>query len=204
MRIDRAPLPREMYLLLLIAAVLLAGCGDAGKGSAESTDGRRVHSVSENGDTAFLVKRGDPEMERAQERARCTLSEFRRRFRDPPATQTALGLKATFREDGAAEHLWLHVVSAAADSAITGTVANDPGILRGLAFGDTVTVWPAEVADWYAIDRDTLVGGFTMRVWRARMTPAERAADDRAKPYAVDPDSAAWRRLEPFCVPARL
>ncbi len=189
-----------MYLLILVA-LLLAACGD----SAESNDGRpAVHSVSENGDTAYVVERDDPEMEQARERSRCTLSEFRRRFRDPPATQTALWLKGEFRDDEATEFLWVRVFALDGDTILRGTVSSDPGMVRHVQAGDTVALWPAEVADWYAVDRDTLVGGFATRLFRARLPPADRAAEDAGRRYVIDPDSSAWLRLEPFCIPARL
>jgi len=194
-----------MYRLLLIATVLLAACGDAHGGSADPGDGRpRVHSVSEDGDTAFLVKRDDAEMERARERARCTLSEFRRRFRDPPATQTQLSLKGIFQDEESTEHLWLDVLAVNGDTTFVGTVANDPGMVRSVAFGDTVTIGSAQVSDWQAVDRDTLVAGFTTRILMGRKRGGEPAGQDTTLGYKIDSDEHAWRRLERFCVPARL
>ncbi|HEU4453445.1 MAG TPA: DUF2314 domain-containing protein [Longimicrobium sp.] len=190
-----------MPFLVLIAALLLGACGD---GSAEPGDGGRVHvaSVSEDGDTAFSVERDDPEMDRARERARCTVSELIRRFRAPPATQTELMLKGAFRDEWGTEYMWMEVLRIEGDSMFVGTVANHPGIVRSVSFGDTVSIFPAEVSDWYAVDRDTLIAGFTTRVHRARQGLA--LGHDTARGYTVDSEEHAWRRLESFCVPARL
>jgi uncharacterized protein YegJ (DUF2314 family) len=190
-----------MYLLLLIAAVLLASCGDA---RDEAADRPHVQSVSEDGDTTYAVRPDDPEMRAARERARCTVSEFIRRFHHPPATQTEVKLKGVFRDDEGTEYLWLDVLRVDGDSVFVGTVANDPGRVRSLAYGDTVTIRSGEVADWYAVDRDTLIAGFTTRVLRAKTSGADPAGRDTADGYVIDPDSIAWRRLERFCVPARL
>ena len=42
---------------------------------------------------------------------------------------------------------------------------------------------PSQITDWMYIDKGRLVGGYTTRLIRARMTPAERAALDKASPY---------------------
>jgi uncharacterized protein YegJ (DUF2314 family) len=147
-----------------------------------------VHSVSEAGDTAFLIDRADAAMIEARRRARCTLPEFVRRFRAPPSDQSALGLKARFKETAGTEYLWLHVLSVSADTFIRGIVENDPGIVQRVHYQDTVRVGPDAVADWYAVERDTLVAGFTLRVYRERLSPLERARDDSARAYVVSID----------------
>jgi uncharacterized protein YegJ (DUF2314 family) len=160
---------------------------------------RRVHSVSEDGDTAFIVSRADAEMARARRRARCTLPEFVRRFRAPPPGQSALELKARFEEGTETEYLWLEVISVSADTLIRGVVDNDPGILRRVRYQDTVSVGPDAVADWYAVERDTLVAGFTLRVYRERLPPVERAREDSAQGYVVPADPLPPGQLTNRC-----
>ena len=158
-----------------------------------------VHSVSADGDTAFLVASDDPDLRLACRVAQCTLHEFRERFQAPPVSQTDLMLKAAFRDSASTEHLWLEVLALVGDSAFRGRIANDPGMLRHLTYGDTVLVHRLDVDDWYAVDRDTLIAGFSIRAYRNRMTEVARTQYDSAQGYAVDSDRAARGRLTMRC-----
>lgn len=179
-------MPRPITLLLLAFAV---SCEDLPRSKGEERF--PVHSVSEDGDTAVMFASDDPDMLRARRLARCTIGEFRRRLVSPPAGQTELMLKAAFRDDGETEHMWISIHRADGDSAFDGTLANDPASIRQLSYGDTVRVRTADVSDWFAIERDTLVAGFSMRVYDPR-----RPGGVHEKPkYVIDSEESALRRL---------
>jgi uncharacterized protein YegJ (DUF2314 family) len=132
---------------------------------APADSGRAIHSVSEAGDTTYYVDPDDADLRRAKARALCTLPEFLRRLRDPRPGQSELMLKGTIRAAGQTEHLWMTPLEATGDSAFVAVVENDPAAIPGLSYGDTVVIHRADVADWYAVERDTLIAGFTMRVF---------------------------------------
>jgi uncharacterized protein YegJ (DUF2314 family) len=54
-------------------------------------------------------------------------------------------------------------------------VDNRPRYIAGLKVGDKVSVNPDEISDWSFVRNDQLVGGYTIRVLYAEMSPAEQA-----------------------------
>lgn len=190
----------------LIGSLLLglAACGgmEDRAGADESTPpGRRVVSVSGDGDTAFAVHSEDPDFRRAAELARCTLPRFVERFASPPAGQTQLMLKAAFHDAAGTEYMWVDVLAVTGDTLFDGILRNDPATLTHLSWGDTVRVRAPDVADWFAVQRDTLVAGFSMRIDHRRLPAAERPAYERARGFIVDSERNALRRLAMDCRP---
>lgn len=173
---------RAAFVLLTLA---VAACGDVRQGGAHNP--MRVLSVSADGDTAFAIQSGDRELLRARRLAQCTLGEFSRRLGSPPPGQTELMLKVAFHQGGETEHLWMRIHHAEGDSAFVGTIANDPSSIPSLAYGDTARVRAPDVSDWYAVENDTLVAGFSRRVY-------DRRLGDTGK-YRTDSEDAALRRL---------
>ncbi len=120
-------------------------------------------------------------MEEAIVRAKSTLKIFFDAFCNPTAEQTGFLLKVYFEDDQCSEHIWL------ADLEFTGplpsgVIANEPS-LSGLSFMQRIAFDPSQISDWMFVDSGRLVGGFTTRVIRDRMTPEERAELDAASPY---------------------
>src|SRR5262245_8855235 len=166
--------------LLAVVTSSVAACGRAPDLAQQEGD-PRVTFVSADGDTATRVDRDDFRWEQARRDARCTLAEFVRRFRNPPPTQSELDLKVGLDlSPEQTEHVWLRVLAVEGDTAFRGTVNNDPSDTSRYHFGDTVSVSWRRVSDWYAVDRDTLIGGFTIRYARLSLTKAERAQFDSA------------------------
>lgn len=183
---------------LVCTASSCRGWNDDGRDAAQPGQAR-VHSVSADGDTAFLVASNDSNMLAARRDAQCTLHEFVRRFESAPATQAELMLKAAFHDSVNTEHLWMRVHRIVGDSLYQGVVENDPGVLRHLAYGDTVDVPRRDVDDWFAVDADTLVAGFSIRARRRTLSPNERARADSVAGYVVDSDVSARGRLTWRC-----
>jgi uncharacterized protein YegJ (DUF2314 family) len=191
-------LRRAIDCLATFCVVAATACGTAAQSDAP-VGKPPVHSVSADGDTALLVASDDAGFARARRDAHCTLHEFRERFRSPPASQSELMLKAAFRDTANVEHLWVRVTDIAGDSLYRGVIENDPATLRHFSFGDTVQVPSADVDDWFAVDRDTLIAGFSLRVYRERLTAIDRAHADSARGYVVDGERSARGRLTWRC-----
>jgi uncharacterized protein YegJ (DUF2314 family) len=79
------------------------------------------------------------------------------------------------------EHIWLADLDFSRPKP-RGVVANEPKI-QGLRFKHPVDFDPAYVSDWMYVDNGTLVGGYTTRVLRKRLTPEERKELDARVPY---------------------
>jgi len=132
-------------------------------------------------DPVVRVTDTDGDMNAAIVRAQASLDQFFENFSNPKATQQSFLLKVRFEIKGEVEHIWL------ADLNITtlemsGTVANEPQI-RALTFMQQVKFVRAQITDWMYLDDGFLVGGFTTKAIRSRLSANQRAKFDAATPY---------------------
>ena len=135
--------------------------------------------------TVEMVAEDDSAMEAAMETARATLDQVVQRIQHPPARQTHLSLKVRLEEGAVVEHIWLTGLGYARER-FQGRIDNEPLDLRRVRLGDTVSVTREQVSDWMAVDDGRLAGGYTLRVLRDRMSPAERAELDRSMGVRVE------------------
>ena len=204
-----------MYAL---ASALGGGCASreaAGEGppSGDSARAGTRRTVDENGDSVWISADGDtvhsrdpddPGYLRARQDAQCSLNDFVRRLADPPRTQSELAFKAAIDDSLEVEHVWFQALSAIGDSAVRGEVESAAVLVRGVERGDTLVVPLREIEDWMAVDRDTVVAGFSMRLYRDRLNRDQRARYDSATGYRFGPDAENWRTLAAGCPGGRL
>ncbi len=135
--------------------------------------------------TAIDVTADDEDMRQAVDKAALTLPAFVQRLTQPPPTQTHVALKGRFEENGQVEHLWLSQVTVE-ENGFKGTIDNDPLTLKGVHAGTQVSLATDHVSDWMAIDDGVLVGGFSIRLLRNRMSNSERASFDHSVDFVVE------------------
>jgi uncharacterized protein YegJ (DUF2314 family) len=128
----------------------------------------------------------------AIEQARATVPELLRRLRSPSATQTFASVKIPLREGETVEHVWLSQLGVDGHR-VHGRIDNDVETLRGWSLGDTVSIALDSVTDWLVIDDSLGIGGYSIRVLRARLSARERAQWDAEAPYRFAEDSASTR-----------
>ncbi len=165
------------FARLSCAVMLAAGAVACGRGSepANSWDDPAITSVP--GD--------DREMNAIIAEARRTIGEFKSLLAAKAATQTYASIKVRFEEAGKVEHIWLDDVRATQDS-FEGVIGNTPVDIHRLKLGETVKVRLEDVSDWMVVDDGKLIGGRSIRLFRARMKPDERAAFDREMPFRIE------------------
>jgi uncharacterized protein YegJ (DUF2314 family) len=156
---------RALVVVGVLCLVLAPGCG------------RRGTTISVSGD--------DPEMNAAMQKARSQVSSFLDRLRQPKTTDRHFSVKVPLRDGERVEHFWLEDVRYE-NGMFRGTLGNDPEVVRGHKFGEPVEVAADGISDWMYVDGDHLVGGFTIRVLRDRMSPAERAELDHRLDFKID------------------
>jgi uncharacterized protein YegJ (DUF2314 family) len=132
-------------------------------------------------DRTIGVAGDDREMNAAISEARRTIKQFYDAFANPRKGQTSFLLKVVFVSDDQVEHIWL------ADLELSGTkpkgvIANEPQS-RGFRFKQTVEFDLTRISDWMYVDNGTLVGGYTSRLLRNRLSPEERKKLDAQVPY---------------------
>jgi len=132
-----------------------------------------------------FIAEDDPQMKAAIEKARATLPEFVRALKAPKTSQTGFSINTPITDGKNTEHMWLHPVTF--DGAkYHGTVNNQPEKVTGVRLGSKRSIGAELVSDWMYLENKKLVGGFTIRVVRDKLTPKERQEFDRKAPFVLD------------------
>ena len=66
-----------------------------------------------------------------------------------------------------------------------GLVNNNPEKTIAVKYGDTVIVRRNEISDWMYLDNNVLVGGYTIRVIRNKMSKEERIRMDKEAGFII-------------------
>jgi uncharacterized protein YegJ (DUF2314 family) len=127
----------------------------------------------------------DAEMNSAMEKARADLAPFLKALSQPSSTRDHLAIKVGFSDDYGNEYLWLSDVRYQ-DGIFRGTVSNQPETVKSTYYGASVSVPAQQIADWMFIENGRLVGGYTMRVMRGRLSNEERAEFDANIGFVID------------------
>jgi uncharacterized protein YegJ (DUF2314 family) len=127
----------------------------------------------------------DSAMNAAIAKAHATIGDFVRRLDRPPLSQTDVSLKVRLTDGREVEHVWLADVHHNG-TRFWGRISNDVEHLTNYHLGDSVSVELPEVSDWLAVDAGRLVGGYSIRLLRERMSPTERAEFDRQVPFRME------------------
>jgi uncharacterized protein YegJ (DUF2314 family) len=133
----------------------------------------------------YRVPADDSHMNAAIAKARATVRTFEAALRAPKASQSGFSIKVRIEDGDAVEHFWLSDVTFNG-SVFHGKIANDAETVKTVAFGDPVSARPAEISDWMYVDHGILVGGYTLRVLRDRLSPSERNEFDKSVPFRVN------------------
>lgn len=142
-------------LLLLIAALVVAGCGDD-KGATREI-------IQREGEPDYIRTSDDELLEKAVAEAKRTLPTFDETLRAKAANTTDFALKKGFGygEDGGEEHIWLINVEPT-ENGYRGEINNDPVEATFLKLGEIVEIKPEEVSDWMYFEDGKLRGGYTV------------------------------------------
>ena len=163
--------PHFLYLIPLLA---LAGC--ASQQSAHPGGHPVSREMRQQGiePEYFVVTDQDREMKQAVRQARRNVGIFITALQHPSATQHDFEVKKPFIQGDAKEHIWLANVTYSGRR-FHGYVDNKPQNIKGLKFGQRVSVNPDEISDWAFVDNGKLVGGYTIRVLCNGCDPARKA-----------------------------
>ena len=135
----------------------------------------------------YTVNDDDKQLEHASGHARRTVGQFITALRSPQPGQRDFQVKKLFvTKDGQAEHIWLADVKFNGNRFV-GVVDNRPAHIPGLKVGDRASVNPDEISDWSYVDHGKLVGGYTIRVLYAELTPEERQDFEKRADFHITP-----------------
>jgi uncharacterized protein YegJ (DUF2314 family) len=123
----------------------------------------------------------DAQMDAAISEAKASIRNFFEAFFHPKEGQRGFLVKVVFDEDDRREHIWMADLNFHGEKP-TGVIANEPG-LPSLKFMQRVAFEASYISDWMYIEDGYLVGGYTTRVIRDRMSAEERKRHDAQAPY---------------------
>jgi uncharacterized protein YegJ (DUF2314 family) len=134
-------------------------------------------------DQTVMFSADDPAMNAAIQQAKATFGQFLQIFFKRSPNQTAFLIKAFFVSNGQSEHIWVADLVFTGDSS-HGVLANEP-TLPGMKFKQEVKFHPSQITDWMDIEDGYLVGGYTTRLIRDRLSPDERKTLDAHSPFKI-------------------
>ncbi len=154
---------------LLAAGLLLAACT-----SPDSSSATDIIDVSAH----------DPEMLASMKQARATLPQFLAAVQHPDSASSNFAVKLPFADGEKKEYIWLSE-PALENGRWYGTVDNTPEYTHEVKEGERVAFDTANVADWNYTRNGELVGGYSIRLLRSRMSAAERAEFDKSTGWII-------------------
>lgn len=136
-----------------------------------------------SGDQIVSFESDDHEMAAAVDAAKASLRQFLETFLEPERGQESFLLKVAFIEGEQVEHIWVADLELDGMN-FRGVIANEPS-LPCFRFKQPVEFEPRQITDWMFIQDGRLMGGYTTRLIRQRMTPEERESFDTSVPFVL-------------------
>ena len=145
-----------------------------------------ISTYAMDADSVVSVRADDPEMKAAIDAARQSVGQFIEAFSNPKPGQRSFLVKIAFPNGTAEEHLWIADLDFHGRTP-TGVIADTP-TRSDLKYMQRVNIDISHLSDWMYVENGKLVGGFTTRLLRKRMTSSQRKEMDASCGYAIDED----------------
>ena len=117
----------------------------------------------------------EKKMEQAITDARASFDEFLTRFRNPKPGDRAFNVKVRIADKNGVEHFWVGDLKLDSEP-YSGTIGNDPGIVKNVKLGQTYNFKRADISDWMYIAEGKMEGNYTLRVELESMPPKQAEA----------------------------
>ena len=127
--------------------------------------------------TIYNVESANLSMNQAIEKARLTLKEFDTALLSNNPNFKSFALKVRFGTHKGGEHIWVSEVSIK-DDAYYGVVDNLPESTNEVTVDELIKIDKQGISDWMYLNNAKVRGGYTIRLLRQRMDPAERTTFD--------------------------
>ena len=121
------------------------------------------------------VADGDKAMEAAVAKAVATTNDFVTAYRAKKPGAKNFFLKKPYpTPSGSVEHMWIEITAEGDDGVFAGIISNNAEETKKVKLGQKVFVRLDEISDWKYEDGKKLIGGYTIRYFLDKMSPAER------------------------------
>ena len=152
---------------------------------AKNTD-QEVVTKRENHPHVYHIPDESERMNAGMEKARHTISYFKRSLTTPQSHQQYFSLKAKIVDGNMIEHIWLTDVTFDDSDNFYGHIGNEPLNVRNVKMGQKVGVALPNVSDWMIIENGQLIGGYTIRAIRDGKTGKDLAEFDKSIGLFID------------------
>lgn len=151
-----------------------------------SCDNPTTNKQERTGEPDYYTLSGDDlEMNEAKKTAYQTLNIFTTAFESNNPNYKEFAVKVRFETAKGGEHIWISDLSLE-DGDFYGVVNNSPVGTVEVKLGDNIRINKSNISDWMYIDNQKLVGGFTIRVLRDRMSEEEKKQFDLERDYIIE------------------
>ncbi|MBB4602755.1 uncharacterized protein YegJ (DUF2314 family) [Hymenobacter luteus] len=133
----------------------------------------------------YNVTAEDTEMNHAIRQGKATLPQFLATISKADSTISNPAVKVHYDDGERKEFLWIGD-PILEEGQWYGTVDNTPEYTKQVVAGQKVRIDTAIVVDWNYTQNNHLVGGYTVKLLRNRMTPEERAEFDQSTDLIFD------------------
>lgn len=116
------------------------------------------------------VKSEDEAMNWAMEKSRLTLHYFKNCLKNPHPSQQYFSVKVRIEDNGMIEHIWLTEPSFDEEGNLFGVVGNEPIDVKSVKFNQKIGIDNSLVSDWMILENGRLIGGYTIRVVRDKLS----------------------------------
>jgi uncharacterized protein YegJ (DUF2314 family) len=131
------------------------------------------------------VEDSDKQFDRATEQAQRSLGFFMAALKAKKSGDSGFEIKKAFVDGDKVEHLWISDVTYDGTN-FRGKINNQPIDVKNVRLGQAATVAPKDVTDWMFVKDGKLIGGYTTRVFYARLSPEQRAQFDQQADFKID------------------
>ncbi len=132
-------------------------------------------------DTIRAGEDDEAKLQAAVDAARQSIGQFLDSFADPKPDQDSFLVSVAFIEGTRFERIWVSGLDFSGET-LRGVIASEPA-LAGFVFGQPVEFTYPQITDWMYVEDGRLVGGYTMRVIRDRLSADKRAQFDAEVPF---------------------
>lgn len=133
----------------------------------------------------YQVKGDDPQLIQAIEKAKHTLKYFKDCLVSPKPYQTYFSIKTKLTDGNHIEYIWLDAAEIS-ENVIYGIVNNVPANLKNIELGKKIGVSENEITDWLIIENNRLIGGYTIRAIRDKMSRPHRELFESTINFKID------------------
>ena len=117
----------------------------------------------------------EKKMEGAILEARSRFDEFLSRYKNPQPGDDNFNVKVKIEGKNGTEHFWVGGLELDTEP-YSGVIANEPGIVKNVRFGQRYSFSSEDVSDWMYMSNGKMEGNYTLRVALEAMPPNEAEA----------------------------